>query len=75
MVDPVSAWTIGMIASKALTMGAKAAVDSAVGEAAKDAYKSLKNWLLGRAGATAEAAIDRPSSLSDSGFGAGDLAS
>jgi hypothetical protein len=63
MVDPAAAWTIGMIASKALTIGAKAALDSAVGEAAKDTYKNLRDWLLRKAGATSKAAIDDPNSL------------
>ena len=48
MSDPV---TIGAIASLVLSMGAEAAVKGAIGEAAKDAYKALKekisHWASG----------------------------
>ena len=52
MADPV---TIGVLTASALAMAGEAALKGAVGEAAKDAYKALKNRVARWAGSDVEA--------------------
>ena len=59
MGDPV---TIGVLASTALSMAAEAAVKGTVGEAAKEAYKTLKSRVARWAGADVEALEKAPAS-------------
>ena len=59
MTDPV---TIGAIAASALAMAAEAMLKGAVGEAVKDAYKTLKEKLTAWAGSDVEALAKEPDS-------------
>jgi len=59
MTDPV---TIGTLTTTALAMAADAALKGAVGEAAKDAYKALKEKVAGWAGADVDALEKAPAS-------------
>jgi hypothetical protein len=60
MSDPI---TIGAMASLVLSMASEAALKGAVGEAAKDAYKALKNKIAHWAGADVEALEKNPLSV------------
>jgi hypothetical protein len=60
MSDPV---TVGAMASLVLSMASEAALKGAVGEAAKDAYKALKNKIAHWAGADVEALEKSPASV------------
>ena len=57
MADPI---TTGVLAATALSMAAEAMLKGAVGEAAKDAYKSLKNKVAGWTGNDVEAREKNP---------------
>jgi hypothetical protein len=59
MADPV---TIGVLTASALAMAGEAALKGAVGEAAKDAYKALKNRVAQWAGSDVEALEKTPAS-------------
>jgi len=59
MADPV---TIGVLTASALAMAGEAALKGAVGEAAKDAYKALKNRVARWAGSDVEALEKTPAS-------------
>ncbi len=59
MVDPV---TIGALAAQALAMAAQEVVKTSVGEAAKDAYKKLKEKVGAWAGADVQAFAEEPNS-------------
>jgi hypothetical protein len=59
MVDPV---TIGGLAASALAMAGEAALKGAVGEAAKDAYKTLKSMVAQWAGGDVDALEKTPTS-------------
>lgn len=53
---------IGELAAAALALGAEAIAKGVLGEAAKDAYKNLKNTLFGKAETTARSVIENPES-------------
>lgn len=59
MSDPV---TIGAIASLVFSMASEAALKGAIGEAAKDAYKALKDKIARWAGGDVEALERNPAS-------------
>jgi hypothetical protein len=59
MADPV---TLGALAAAALAMAAEAALKGAVGEAAKDAWKALRDKVAAWAGGDVEALEKAPAS-------------
>src|SRR4051812_37554546 len=59
MPDPI---TVGALAATALSMSAEAALKGSVGEAAKDAYKKLKETVARWTGNDVEALEENPTS-------------
>lgn len=59
MTDPI---TVGTLTASVLAMSAEAVVKGSVGEAAKDAYKALKQRIARWAGGEVEALENAPSS-------------